>query len=193
ALGASATKTGTDPFHDQAPLQLRDGGDDREDRLAEGRTRINLFAERDEFHAQVMEEVERLDQMVHRAPEAVEGGDHDHIDAPGLHLGHELVEGGPALLGARDARVDELAHVGPASCPAVVAEIVKLVVAGLVGGGDPRVERDALHRAPPRPPSSAIDRNVSSWPRTMWSSTRIPMSSPTSQSRFVSARSSAEG
>src|SRR5437870_3847218 len=32
ALGASATKTGTDPFHDQAPLQLRDGGDDREDR-----------------------------------------------------------------------------------------------------------------------------------------------------------------
>ena len=98
-------KTGLHALYDQAPLQLRDGGDDREDRLAEGRTRINLFAERDEFHAQVMEQVERLHEMPNRTPEAVEGRDHDHIHMPALDLGHELVEGGPALLGSRDAGV----------------------------------------------------------------------------------------
>src|SRR5438128_503941 len=97
--------------------------------------------------------VESLHEMTHRTPEAVESCDDHHIDAPGLHLGHQLIEGRSPLLGARDPRVDELAHVRPLPRPAVVAEIAKLVVACLVAGAHTGVDGDPLHRAPPSTPS----------------------------------------
>src|SRR5438034_1433945 len=145
ALGASATKTGTDPFHDEAALQLRDGGDDGEHRLAQRRPRVDLLAQAYKFHVEMVEEVECFHEMTHRTPEAVEGGDHDYIDAPGLHLGHHPVEGGAAFASARGTLIDVLRYLLPAPGTAVVAEIAKLVVAGLVGGAHATVQGNALH------------------------------------------------
>src|SRR5205809_3890349 len=83
--------------------------------------------------------------MTHRAPEAVERRDHHDIDALGFDLHHELVERRAPLLGARDACVDELSHVGPAPCPAILTEVTKLVVAGLIAGAHATVQGGALH------------------------------------------------
>src|SRR5438034_11788978 len=49
ALVAGATKTGTEPFHDQAALKLGDGGDEREHCLAQQRVRVDVLAQAEEL------------------------------------------------------------------------------------------------------------------------------------------------
>src|SRR5438876_11062518 len=61
----------------------------------------------------------------------------DMADAPGLRRlcadqTQKLVERGAPFFRARDAGVDEIAHVAPAPRPAVVAEIAKLIAARLL-------------------------------------------------------------
>src|SRR2546426_717625 len=70
AFCSRSSKAGLHSFDNQRPLQLRDGGDDREDRLAESRARINLFAEADEFHVEMVEQVECFHEVTHGSPEA---------------------------------------------------------------------------------------------------------------------------
>src|SRR2546428_3461288 len=148
-LSPSATEAAFDPFHNQRPLQLRDGRDDGEHGLAQRRPRVDLLAQAYKFHVEMVEEVECFHEMTHRTPEAVEGGDHDYIDAPGLHLGPHPVDGGAAFASARDTLIDVLRYLLPAPGTAAVAEIAKLVVAGLVARRDASVDRDPLHRASP--------------------------------------------
>jgi hypothetical protein len=93
------------------------------------------------------EEFERLDEVAHRAAEAVESGDHNDIDPARLHLGEESIEGGATFPGARNALVDELDGL-PAPGGDVLAEIVELRLARLVEGADARVERDAPRACP---------------------------------------------
>ena len=50
---------------DEAPLKLRDGGDDSKHRLPERRARVDMLAERDELDAEVPEELQGLDQVFH--------------------------------------------------------------------------------------------------------------------------------
>src|SRR5947199_2236773 len=75
SFGASASKTGTDPFHDQASLKLSDGRDDREHRLTQRRAGVDLLAERDELDVEMPKEFQHLDQMTNGPPKAVESGD----------------------------------------------------------------------------------------------------------------------
>src|SRR5437016_5638484 len=96
-LSPSATEAAFDPFHNQRPLQLRDGRDDREDGGAQRRPSINGFAQADELHTQVAEEFEGLDQMTNGSSEAVERGDDHHINAAGPHVTHEAVEVRPTF------------------------------------------------------------------------------------------------
>src|SRR5947208_12504020 len=92
ALGAGATKTGTDPFHDQAALKLGDGGDDREHCLAQRRARVDLLAQADELDIKVTKEFQRLDQVPHGSSEAGERCDDPDTDASRLHLAHEVFQ-----------------------------------------------------------------------------------------------------
>src|SRR5712692_2963225 len=193
ALCLCATEPRLHALNDQAALQLRDGGDDREHRLTERRAGVDLFAEGDELHVEMAEEFERLDQVPHGASEGVERGNDDHIQAASLHVAQEAVQTGAHFPNARDARVAILGHVVPSTSLAVCEAIVSLGTYRLLRGRNAEVATDALHRAPPSKPSSARDRNVPRSPSTMWSSTLIPTRSPTSQRRFVSAKSSAEG
>src|SRR5437016_9999244 len=122
ALGAGATKAGTDPFHDQAALKLGDGGDDREHCLAQRRARVDLLAQTDELDIKVTKEFQRLDQVPHGSSEAVERRDDHDIDAARLHLAHEVVQSRPALASARDTSVAVLDHVVPPASGAVRPE-----------------------------------------------------------------------
>src|SRR5438093_3475982 len=144
ALGAGATQAAFDPFHNERPFESGNRADYHVDGLAEARSRVDLLSQANELDTQVPKQFERLHEMPHGTSEAVEGGDHDDIHMPALDLGHELVERGAPFFRARDAGVDELAHVGPAPRPAVVAEVAKLVVAGLVAGAHTTVQGNAL-------------------------------------------------
>ena len=55
------------------------------------------------------------------------------------------------------------------------------------------VTTTGLHAAPLRRSDAASDRKDPSAPRTTWSRTRMPTSSPTAKSRAVNAMSSADG
>src|SRR5437667_625745 len=191
-LGASATEAAFDPFHNQRPLQLRDGRDDREDGGAQRRPSINGFAQADELHTQVAEEFEGLDQMTNGSSEAVERGDDHHINAAGLHVTHEAVEVRPTFAHAR-ARGVVFDHVVPPASLAVGTEIVSLVLDRLLRSAHAQGASDPRHRPPPSRPSSARERKAPASPSTMWSRTRMPTSSPTSQRRLVIARSSLDG
>src|SRR5438093_3936723 len=100
ALGAGATQAAFDPFHNERPFESRNRADYHVNGLAEARSRVDLLSQADELDAQVPKQFERFHEMAHGTPEAVEGGDHDDIDTPGLHFGHELVERWAAFLRA---------------------------------------------------------------------------------------------
>ena len=101
------------PLRDQAPFKFGDRRDDREHRLAEGGASVDLLAQAHELDAEVTEEFEGLDEVAHRAAEAVEGGDDHNVDPPGLHLPEQAIQGGPLLLGPGDALVDEFDRLPP--------------------------------------------------------------------------------
>jgi len=132
ALCLCATETSLHTLYDERPLQLRDSRDDGEDRLTQRRAGVDLLAQGDELHVEMAEEFEALDQVPHGASEAVEGYDHDDIDAAGFHLDHQTVERWAAILRARDAVIDVLGDVFPSTSTAVVAEIAKLSLGVLV-------------------------------------------------------------
>jgi hypothetical protein len=108
ALGPSPPEPRSHTLRDQAPLQLCNGRDDREDRLPKRRAGVDLLAKADEFHVEVPEHVERLDQLPHGAPEPIEGRDDHHVHLAGLHGGHEAIERGAPIFGPGDPLVDVL-------------------------------------------------------------------------------------
>ena len=81
-------------------------------------------------------EFEGLDEVAHRAAEAVKGGDDHDVDPPRFHFTQEAFQGGPLLLCPGDALVDEFDRLR--------TQIAELRLAGLVRRADARVDRHAL-------------------------------------------------
>ncbi len=140
APGPRARHTGLDPLADNVALELGHGADDGEHGLSDGRGGIELLLEGDEADVETAEHLQRRDQVLHRPGEAIEAPDEDHLALAGPGGLHEPVERRPALLGARDAAVDELLDHPPTPLGGVGTQGSQLDLWILVVGGDPGVE-----------------------------------------------------
>ncbi len=88
---ASAAHAGAHPFDDQAAFQLGNCSDDDHDGSAERSAGVDLFAERDELDVEVAELIKGLEEMTGGTGDAVEGPNHEHIEAAMAGLFHHLI------------------------------------------------------------------------------------------------------
>ena len=102
AFEAGASHAGAHPLDDQVAFQFRDRSDDDHDGPAQRAAGVDLFAERDELDAEMVEFVEDLEEVAGGAGDPVEGPDHDDIEAAVAGVAHQLVQTGPARLRAGD-------------------------------------------------------------------------------------------
>ena len=100
---AGSAHAGADSLDDQVALQFRDRSDDHHDSPAQRTAGVDLFAERDELDAEVVELIEDLEEVAGGAGDSIEGPDHEHIEAAMAGVAHQLVKTGAARLRAGDA------------------------------------------------------------------------------------------
>lgn len=98
---------------------------------------------------EMLEFVERHDEMPQVAPEPIERRDGDQIELPTACVGHERVEPGSLLARTRSQPVRVGRHNRPAGAVGMLVERAELVLGGLVGRADACVEFDSLHGDPP--------------------------------------------
>jgi hypothetical protein len=81
----------------------------RQRRLTEARSsRTRILRHGEEPHTIGIEQLNILDKVSKRSPEAVNFPHHDCIEPFQASVGHQAAERGPACLGARDAMIDVL-------------------------------------------------------------------------------------
>ena len=73
-------------------FQLGDRADDDDDGPPQRPAGIDVFAEADELDVQVVQIVQRLQQMAYGSRHAIEGPDHNHIKLAAAGVGHHLVQ-----------------------------------------------------------------------------------------------------
>src|SRR4051794_28077265 len=72
ASGQGSPDAGIGALADDRPLELREGPEDMEEELTCGGGRVDRFSERAKADAFKLQRVDRLDQLLHRAGQAVE-------------------------------------------------------------------------------------------------------------------------
>src|SRR4029077_13123951 len=87
-----------------------------------------------------------VEQISERAPEAVDGPRHHHIEPPPTGVLQHGIEAGSSVapLGARDARVVVDLDYLPATPLGHLPKLADLIFHGLGVGGDPNIERCTL-------------------------------------------------
>ena len=131
ALGAHPREASANALLDARPLELRDRAEDAGDEPAGGRAGVDPLAQRDERDPAGVPVVEQHHQVAKVPAEPIETPAHDGLHPMGPHVGHELVERGPAVLRAADALVDVL-DGGPAAGRDIPPQLEQLVLGGLV-------------------------------------------------------------
>ncbi len=148
---------GGDALADQGRLEFGHGADDGEHGPAHRAVGIDLILHADEADAEMVELLERGEQMARAAGEAVELPDQHAVDLAVAGGGHQRVELRPTLLPSGDGGVTIVLDDIEAGTGGVRAQPVILQVRPLVRGRHPQVEgsaRSAGRRA--TPPSSKI-------------------------------------
>ena len=119
--------------------------------------RVERLADRDQFHASVVEFPEEGGEVAHGTSDPVEFGHHDGVHGAGSDVVQQPVECGPAGLGPRDALVDVASGQGPSlRCDVAFASFhlgAQRRAVDLFGGRDPRL-CGRLFGAHPRSASS---------------------------------------
>lgn len=131
-------------LRDRDPGDAGPGADDDHDSTAQRAAGIDLLPEADELDAQVVELVEHLQEVDHGAGQPVESPDQQHIETTAAGVAQHLIESRPARLGAADL-VPVLAHDPEAPLAGHLAQVEKLCLEVLIDGGDPDINRGALH------------------------------------------------
>ncbi len=144
ALGFGPGHAGAHALADKGALKLRQRGHDVENQLARGRGRVDVFLVGDEVHAQALEFLQRVDQRLDGAGEAVVAPDQHRVELPFLGGGHHAFVLGPFLAGTRGL-VDVFFDDGEAPPLGILAQRpqLRLWVLPFVEGGDAGVEGHA--------------------------------------------------
>ena len=110
-----------------------------------GAGRVELLRYRHEAHLVAVEELHDAGEVQERAAETVHLVNHDAVDASGLDVGPQTLEGGPLYVAASEAAVVvAVAQAGPALVPLTEnvglrrfplgVEAVEILIESLVGG-----------------------------------------------------------
>ena len=131
AVGPDPSQPSPDPFGDSRLFELAQGGQDVELQPASWRLQVDTFPEGHEANPEGLEFVQERHQVRQAAPQAVQAPHDDgvHLPLPGIR--HESVQGGTAVLRARDAVIDILDALPP-SRREVAPQFVELVLRFLV-------------------------------------------------------------
>ena len=95
--GFGGSHTGGYALADERGLQLRHGGDDGEHRSAHGTAGVDLILDADETHAEMIEFLQRRQQMARAPGEAVELSNQNTVDLAVPGGRHQGVETRPPL------------------------------------------------------------------------------------------------
>src|SRR5712692_2939310 len=173
--GFGPYETGLHPLANNVALELGHGPNDGEHGLADGRGGVELLLEGDESDIEGAERLQGRDQVLDRPREAIEAPDEDDLELAGPGRLHQPVECPPALLGARDAAVDELLDHLPVPLGRVRAEGDELDLGVLALGGHTGVEGDLHGRRLPLVLSASTrsDRRTTKPARGFWTTVAI--------------------
>jgi hypothetical protein len=128
ALRLGARHAGLNPLGNEGTLELREASHDPEDQLALRCRGIGAFALTDEIDAQGAELLEGIDQLLHRAREAVVAPDQQNIE-PALagRIQQALILGPRAMIDGMGWMMDGMGLIG-----LLVFVVLILAAAGLV-------------------------------------------------------------
>ena len=140
-------------FGDQATFEMRNGAEDMEHELSCGGCRVNPFLEADQIDLSGFEVIDGFQELLERAPQAIEADD-----------GEGIVGSGLTKQGCQTGPVERLAgdHVLEHANGTVLQQPVPLAGQILVGGRDPRVSEDvasAWH---------GVSKTAVLWPDLTW-------------------------
>ena len=123
-----------DPFGDPRPLKLGDGRENVHLKFPGRRRGINAFLERDKRYPKDAQFIEQRDEMFQVPAEAVEPPADEDIDSASACVLDETVERGATVF--RPADCVGVFDDAPLAGLGIAAELVQLVVGGLVSGAD---------------------------------------------------------
>ncbi|HNS49829.1 MAG TPA: hypothetical protein PKO09_01465 [Anaerolineae bacterium] len=125
----------------------------RQCQLAPGRGKVQVLADGDKGHAQVLQVPEGRQQALQIAVEAVDGVDHHDVELALGGVPEQALQRRPVLQGARQARIDVDLHQRPAPRPAelddgVLLGVQRVALFDLLGRGRPSIS-NCSHDTPP--------------------------------------------
>ena len=101
---------GAHPLDDQAALQLGEGADEDEQRLAQRAAGVDLLAEADELEVEPAQLIEHLEEVLSRPGDAVAAADQDEVEPAAPGIAQQRVQAGAAGLGPRDRSTPARSH-----------------------------------------------------------------------------------
>ncbi len=145
AFELGAAHAGAHPLDDQVALQFGDRADDHHDGAAQRAARVDLLAEADELDVEPVQLVEHFEEVLHGPGDPVRSPDQHDVEAAAAGIVHQLIQTGPAGLGAADpigVLLDDLI----AALGGHLAQVVELGLGMLIDGRDPHVKGGAFHK-----------------------------------------------
>ena len=128
-------QTGSDPLYNKVALQLRDRGDNDNDRPAQRSAGIEIFSKRNELDAQMVQCVQHLEKMPNASSQSVRRPHQHRVELPAMGSGEHLVECGALRIRAADP-VSVFVNDFKAALSREPAQIKRLRLGILVEGGN---------------------------------------------------------
>ena len=139
-----APHAGFHSFDDQASFQLRNHRDDSDNSAAQRAAGVKVLSERNELDVQPAQFVECRQEVLDTPGEPVRRPYQDDIELAATGVAHQIIEPGPARLGAGDL-VAILGNDLESTLDSHLPQVKQLRLNVLAAGADSRVEGDALH------------------------------------------------
>ena len=133
---ASRSVACEDPLADELSLIFAQGGEYVEDHSTGGRGCIYVLLMAVEIDSQPLQFVHKVDQLLDRSSETINGPDHHNIKLAASGSLDQLIEGWALVtaLAAADAIVSKFKRYTPAILHSDVSKLRRLVLNGLRGG-----------------------------------------------------------